>query len=136
MTATSTNIVSSLLQVRSDEVVIYFGEPCGKSRIGVDKIDLIRFRERSEQELLTSLRAYPCSPWELRIILTRNVFLSHIRSNDLLRRTFCAQQLLDYVVYVVVKIFLERGRKFLSHFRSNDLLRRTIAPQVVSIVVK
>ena len=44
--------------------------------------------------------------------------------------------LLNKVVYVVVKIFLERGRKFLSHFRSNDLLRRTIAPQVVSIVVK
>ena len=33
----------------------------------------------------------------------RAVFLSHIRSNDLLRRTLRAQQLLDYVVYVVVK---------------------------------
>ena len=46
-------------------VVIYFGEPCGKSRIGVDKIDLIRFCESlGEQELHTSLRAYPCHPWE------------------------------------------------------------------------
>ena len=42
------------------------------------KQDLIRFREPlGEQELHTSLRAYPCHPWEFRIILARCVLISH-----------------------------------------------------------
>ena len=72
-------------------VVIYFGEPCGKSRIGVGKQDLMRFREPlGEQELYTSLRAYSCHPL--------GVFLHPSASC-----VVASAMLLDYVVYVVVK---------------------------------
>ena len=41
-------------------VVIYFGEPCGKSRIGVGKQDLIRFREPLGEQELYNLSVLIC----------------------------------------------------------------------------